>query len=478
MLYFKIIFWITIVIFSISYLISVLVPLANYKKDSKSVYLFLVSYIISTVIFFVSKELFLINVAIITWKILSVAPFIFSFCIYLGYRKRDINMLISFLLCSFFTLIPFVINIDISSKTDIISYFNNTYTLRTVLLIVFALLIIYSIVFILYNKRKNDRIINHLDRLYDIIQYRDKQNDERFESFKTPFKNYLFDEIKRLLAELNSTINKDIIVKKKIFNDNENSDLLLSISQEISDLRKEVRLLTRKKRDDKIDNLTDDLFITDVDIERYDNYDIISELNHFLATPFSQIIINCELLKGQTKKSSIDIYIKRIKNSIELCQCVIKAYRDITEVSESIKNNTSLKKLLYDAFNLYLAEYNKEDLTLELVAFEDVMGYSNNLIISLLCPLLQNAIVASPPNSTIIIEYTNDNIANKQIQIRNRSLFLPRIEDLNTPGFSSKEGHQGTGLLMVRHLLQLRNNGELICEIVDDIIIFTIKLNR
>ncbi|EXY74930.1 hypothetical protein M124_1248 [Bacteroides fragilis str. 3988T(B)14] len=49
---------------------------------------------------------------------------------------------------------------------------------------------------------------------------------------------------------------------------------------------------------------------------------------------------------------------------------------------------------------------------------------------------------------------------------------------LNTVGYSSKENHTGTGLLIVRHLLQLRKSGELNFEISDNKITFEIKLNK
>lgn len=212
------------------------------------------------------------------------------------------------------------------------------------------------------------------------------------------------------------------------------------------------------------------------------NLDIIRELNHFLATPFSSIITNCELLKRQiiSKRniSNANIHIDRIISSTKLCQCVIKAYREITNVSNSfVDSQQTIKQGLQDAFSLYSTEYQKDGIEFSNNIADNLSGYSNNLIISLISPLLQNAVYASPEYETIYLDCKEEQ-HRYTISISNKYSIKPDLAAMDNVGYSSKENHTGTGLLIVRHILQLRDSGELSYEIKNDEIIFNVYLKK
>ncbi|WP_155268418.1 GHKL domain-containing protein, partial [Bacteroides fragilis] len=160
------------------------------------------------------------------------------------------------------------------------------------------------------------------------------------------------------------------------------------------------------------------------------------------------------------------------------CQCVIKAYREITQVSNSfVDSSQTIKQGLSAAFDLFQLEYAKPNLNFQIEANDTVPGYSNNLIISLMSPLLQNAVCASPDYGFIEVAIKEQG-SFYSITITNICIDKPDAKLLNTVGYSSKENHTGTGLLIVRHLLQLRKSGELNFEISDNKITFEIKLNK
>ena len=92
---------------------------------------------------------------------------------------------------------------------------------------------------------------------------------------------------------------------------------------------------------------------------------------------------------------------------------------------------------------------------------------------STLLPLLENAVVASKEKTTIQIEETGNTIL-----ISNSYSGNIEIENLKKNGFSTKEGHVGTGLFIVRHLLSARKLGELQCYKKDSRIIFEIPIKK
>ena len=55
---------------------------------------------------------------------------------------------------------------------------------------------------------------------------------------------------------------------------------------------------------------------------------------------------------------------------------------------------------------------------------------------------------------------------------------MKSLKDLKTQGYSSKENHQGTGIMIVQSLLSLKNRGILESDIENDKVIQTIKLNK
>lgn len=127
-----------------------------------------------------------------------------------------------------------------------------------------------------------------------------------------------------------------------------------------------------------------------------------------------------------------------------------------------------------NTLEIFRESHNKKNLIIEININDTVDGFSNHYLISILMPLLENAVVASPKDSTIKLYQPND----LEFIIQNKCTPPPNIRDLNTQGYSSKDGHKGTGLMIVRHLLGIKKQGTLSIVIEKNDVIQTVKLNR
>lgn len=78
-------------------------------------------------------------------------------------------------------------------------------------------------------------------------------------------------------------------------------------------------------------------------------------------------------------------------------------------------------------------------------------------------PLLENAIDASPPQSTIDIKYHQNN-GMAAIMITNVATVIPAAEILQN-GFTTKPGHDGLGLTIVKHLLSTLTDANLLFDV-------------
>lgn len=93
---------------------------------------------------------------------------------------------------------------------------------------------------------------------------------------------------------------------------------------------------------------------------------------------------------------------------------------------------------------------------------------------SVVSPLLENAVAASPVNSEIKVNISHaDSMIN--IILENECENAPLLSDLYKNGYSSKKDHIGTGLETVRHFLTLLGGKELDISLDNQIIKFSLQ---
>lgn len=182
-----------------------------------------------------------------------------------------------------------------------------------------------------------------------------------------------------------------------------------------------------------------------------------------MATPLSQILTNCELIKGSQDNNEKE-YVERIEDITKLCLVIISSYVEQARISKGY-NDMDIRQGL-KTMDLYKNEYHKENVEIKYEGLPNkIEGYTNNQILTLLQPLVQNAIYASPVNGVVklFFEQSNDRYT---IKIVNQVTgVMPTLKDLNTMGYSSKAGHSGIGIQTVRNQLRMLGEDELTFEL-------------
>ncbi len=190
------------------------------------------------------------------------------------------------------------------------------------------------------------------------------------------------------------------------------------------------------------------------------NIMLVRELTHFIATPLASIEANSDLLKTyfDSKKTDKNLYnyLERINTGVTICKGILETYREIYLCSKS-DDKFGLRELVNESFDLYM-EREKKKLVLNTNIQNSYSSYSNYFMMSLILPILSNAVTASSDGSTVeLIE------SNGIMRVSNTYVGEIDVDCMEKDGYSSKPDHYGLGLYTVRHLLSTRKLGKLRC---------------
>lgn len=461
----KILYWALFVFLMLFYVILYIASWAflsdkeNKENKGMGLLLFFCGFI-AALIFVPASEIFNNKTAVILWKALSIVILLSSVLTFIfnDQIRKQKSYKWSLIPILSITILPFVINITITLRnTDNID-FNNHYsaeTLGVISTIIAILSTITLIVFIIFTN-KTRRKISELNRA--LLHYQNEYIN--ISTFQKPYEKSLREELFVLINQLENRISNLLKLKEskdRISDTNEiTTTEIHDLNKKIDEIQKVILLLWDKLFDKKTAD-----------------FDLIRDINHFFATPFATIEANTELLKST--KGINNEYLEKINNSIQLCQCVIETYRDCLSFSESHENIiSSLKRTIETAFRGYTEQNEKHLKPLNTSNIpEKFMSHNNHYIVSLILPLLENAIQAAPDDTEIEITFDNSNYT---IAISNLCINAPILTNLETPGYSSKENHKGTGIMIVKNLLSIKNRGTLKTNIDKNKVIQTITL--
>lgn len=224
----------------------------------------------------------------------------------------------------------------------------------------------------------------------------------------------------------------------------------------------------------KVDALTDvSSMRMSANNSTHSNIMLIREITHFIATPLASIEGNVELLCKALSQKKADKnlvnYIDRIKTSLTICKGILETYREIYLCSKS-DDKFGLRELIEETFELYREREHKK-LVLNTNIQSSYPSYSNYFMMSLLLPILSNAVTASSENTTVEL------IESKGVmKISNTYVDDVDIDKMEVDGYSSKPEHYGLGLYTVRHLLSTRKLGKLKCYKQNNRVYFEIPI--
>ncbi|MDY4455887.1 MAG: hypothetical protein SPE64_05770 [Bacteroides fragilis] len=208
MLYLQIVIWTLLVILGISYIATLITPLNTAEKDAKISYLYLLSCVLSSAIFVLLKELFLIDTAVFVWKILSIIPLCLILIICFFYKRKSVNNIFSFLGVLLLGIIPFLINLNITPSEVLLPSLKNTYSLDVIIIsfVAFAAILLYMVARLLI--RKNRTILESIEYLSNIVKDAENLNSSRIESFRSPYEKMLLEELTSVTNDFRRTLHK------------------------------------------------------------------------------------------------------------------------------------------------------------------------------------------------------------------------------------------------------------------------------
>jgi signal transduction histidine kinase len=357
------------------------------------------------------------------------------------------------------------------------------------------------------NTKDDDKYLRYLPKIIEEFQYRTRDYTERNEKYLMQFEkilhelNYNFEKrLRSFIDEFQHVLEKqnDLLYYQKS-NDNISNKNAIDIQKDLlgkiekltrsnvidfksyfNDLYEKVELLNLNLKKHAISS-------SESDSNKYNfsqqTHQIVREISHSLNTPLSHIeVIASSNISMDTSikldKQNIQRSFESCLSSIKICKSVIAAYRELTLVagSSTMWSPNSLKESVISASKIYMSNIKKK-IPLKAELPETVEGYSNNFVVSILLPLVENAIESNKNNCPIeIYSKKEKETDNYLINIVNRPNELPLTDEIYKTGYTTKENHDGLGLSLVRNLLSTQRNAKIEHSILDDKIIFTITL--
>lgn len=460
----NIICWFIIIVLGLLFIISIIGTLASIKNESQNSYILLGAEFFILICVFPIKEIYTSSIALKVWQIGSVIEVIASLIAILICGKKKTNSTIVFILSLLFAILPFYNSIEFSTNEYPVSFpskrvFIQVESLIAVMgLILTVILITCSTISI---KRLN--LLKSNSKLTSLLQ----QNISalsREESFRHPMdtlRSYEMNsklrkldiQIQQCISEIQSLSQKPFL-PSNVYSANldELRPMIFTMSAEITKLKE---LVSKRDNANILPN----------------DFTILKELNHSLATPLSQIEVNCELIRAKVKSQTLS-QIDKIVQYVNFCRNTITAYKELLSSSTS-GDSSNYTTMIMESFDMYCSKYQKSGVAIKLDATERI-NISKNILMSIISPLLENAITASPPNSEIKLSVIT-NGKSITIILENECIEVPDISNLKKVGYSSKEAHIGTGLETVRHFLSLLEGNELEISLNNNVIKFTLQ---
>lgn len=193
-----------------------------------------------------------------------------------------------------------------------------------------------------------------------------------------------------------------------------------------------------------------------------DGYRVLSELSHSLKTPLAHIEASLRIASATDADGDCNLLMQMSEDmltSVEICKSTLAAFREVTRVSRRADDWSpqSLRDAMLGAHRVYSNQINKRTIP-RFLAPSEVSGYSNNYLMALILPILENAIEASPNGGPIDVDYEIEG-GEVVFRITNQITAPIQISAVETPGETTKNGHEGIGIQVVRSLVGARSGG-------------------
>jgi hypothetical protein len=209
-------------------------------------------------------------------------------------------------------------------------------------------------------------------------------------------------------------------------------------------------------------------------------YLVVSEMAHSMKTPLAHLESVIELLRlshMQADGEAADM-LSEMSTSVNIVKATLAAYREVTRVANRIEPRAteSLGEALEAMHKIYARQAGKRT-KLEVKIPNVVPGYSANYLLAILFPLLENAVEASPDAALISIAAEQD-ASHVSFTVKNDVAVPVDVKTIGKRGQTTKPGHDGLGISVVRHLVSEHADAATSFEYRDNQFTFTITLPR
>lgn len=421
-------------------------------------YVPVLSCLLSGLIVLTGQYILSAETAYIVWWAANGIAVISNFIACVLYGRRSSYFIISFLLVSVLGLYPILSHSKFEIAGELINpiSYEVLITKQIVIIAAFSFLIGILIPLIITNRRLRRQ-----------SQYRVHIGSAAFSSDYKTMKELLNEQnrqMQRSLRTITESVEQvklqSLLMKYPGGNDNKVDTKIANVLAKMSE---DVRIIKSHARQFNVPEIT------------VDESTLVREISHFMATPLATIEASFKTLtayapKGKDK-AKWDELSDRVFSSIAMCNGIIATYRSIF-ADESYDDNKKLSALIHSSFNVYKKE-EKKDLKLVLKVNDTHQDIRNYYIISLILPILSNAVTAAKPNTSIEVTENKG-----KIKITNTYEGTIDLTNFEKDGYSSKNNHRGMGLYTVRHLLSRRELGELNYYLDGKRIVFEIPIQK
>lgn len=398
------------------------------------------------------------STARVIWMVFNGLVVVSNFVACVLYARKSYHFVVSFLLVLSLGLFPVLSNTRLEIDQNLfnaISY-EGVVTKRTVIIGAFSFLIGVLIPLIIANIRLRRQ-----------VPYRVHIDSGAFSSDNKTMKELLNEQNRQMQRSLRSITEsieqvklQSLLMKYPGGNDNK---VDAKIGNVLAKMSEDVRIIKSHARQFNVPEIT------------VDESTLVREISHFMATPLATIDASFKTLSAYSPKgkdkAKWDELSDRVLSAIAMCNGIIATYRSIF-ADESYDDNKKLSALIQSSFDVY-KEGEKKDLKLVLKVNDTHQNIRNYYIISLILPILSNAVTAAKPNTSIEVAENKG-----KIKITNTYEGAIDLTNFEKEGYSSKINHRGMGLYTVRHLLSRRELGELNYYLDGKRIVFEIPIQK
>lgn len=432
-------------------------------EAGSSSYLPILTCILSGLIPIVGVQVVSETTVSIVWKIVLLMNLLIGlvYCIRYGIRYK--HFIVSFLFTLIVSVSPFFVlgdnmSLPHSSLSDLSQYFDIQFPYSLIflgaVLLIFGILIGYCLA-----PPKNKIITSFSGTNGPVMTIRDYEITQDLSNMMKEQEKNLKSQIKTIDALVEQIQMQALLAK---YPSNE-SRIDSRVGALLSRLVDDVAILKSHASQYEVNEIN------------VDQETLVRELTHFIATPLATIDASCKALQSMPLKgkeqAKLSNNFERILSAVNICNGILSTYREIFAGSK-IDGVQRLSALVRSSFDVYNSTTGKK-LKLKLQVNDNHQNISNYYIMSMILPIISNAVSAAKPNSTIEVIETGG-----IIRVSNTFVGEIKVSNFEIEGYSSKgDGHRGMGLFTVRHLLARRKLGNMNYYLKDNRIYFEIPIN-